>query len=133
MSDVRALLPKTRELGRRAAVESRAFTYAWRAGLFRLDRPRKGHVIFRAMDRLGQIGAAIDIAAIRHGDRPGLIDELGSLTFAELEDRSIALACALRARGVREGDTVGILCRNHRGFIDITFAAGQGSAPGSCT
>ena len=35
----------------------------------------------------------------------GLIDELGSLTFAELNERSNALACALSARGVREGDT----------------------------
>ena len=26
---------------------------------------------------------------------------------------------------MREGDAVGILCRNHRGFIDITFAAGK--------
>ena len=125
MSDVRALLPKTRELGRRAAVESRAFTYAWRAGLFGFDPPRKGLEIFRAIDRLGQLGAAIAIAAIRHGDRPGLIDERGSLTFAELDARSDALACALRARGVREGDGVGILCRNHRGFVDITFGAAK--------
>ena len=125
MSDVRALLPKTRELGRRAAVESRAFTYAWRAGLFGFDPPRKGLEIFRAIERLGQLGAAIAIAAIRHGDRPGLIDERGSLTFAELDARSDALACALRARGVREGDGVGILCRNHRGFVDITFGAAK--------
>ena len=77
------------------------------------------------MDRLGQIGAAIEIPAVRYADRPGLIDELGMLTFGQLKDRSIALASALRARGVREGDTVGILCRNHRGFIDVTFAAGR--------
>ena len=55
-------------------------------------------------------------AAIRHGDHPGLIDERGPLTFAELDARTNALACALRARGVIEGDSVGILCRNHRGF-----------------
>jgi fatty-acyl-CoA synthase len=55
----------------------------------------------------------------------GLIDELGSLTFTELNQRSDALTCALRDRGVGEEDCVGILCRNHRGFLDITFASAK--------
>src|SRR5258706_14645367 len=37
--------------------------------------------------------------------------------------RTDALACAMRARGLKEGDGVGILCRNHRGFLDSTFAS----------
>jgi acyl-CoA synthetase (AMP-forming)/AMP-acid ligase II len=113
------------ELGRRASVESRALTHVWRAGMIGLDPPRRTIEIFRALDRLGQLGGAIAVAAIRHGDRTGLIDELGSLTFSELNARSDAVACALRARGIGERDTVGILCRNHRGFVDITFAASK--------
>ena len=62
---------------------------------------------------------------LRHGDRVGLIDELGSLTFSELDQRSNALACALRERGVAEGSCIGILARNHRGFLDITFAGSK--------
>jgi fatty-acyl-CoA synthase len=89
------------------------------------DRPSRAIAIFRALDRLGQIGGAIAIAAIRHGDHPGLTDERGTLTFAELDVRSDALAYALRDRGLRESDGVGILCRNHRGFLDITFAAAK--------
>jgi fatty-acyl-CoA synthase len=90
-----------------------------------LDPPSRTVAIFRALDRLGQLGGAISIAAIRHGDRPGLIDERGTLSFAELDARSDALACGLRLRGLREGDGVGILCRNHRGFLDITFGAAK--------
>ena len=111
------------DAGRRASTEARSLRYAWRAGMIGLDPPKRTLEIFRAIDRLGQLGSAIAIAAIRHGERVGLIDELGSLTFADLHARSDALACGLRARGVGEGECVGILCRNHRGFLDITFAA----------
>jgi len=67
------------------------------------SRPRGRSPCFARIDRLGQLGGGIAIAAIRHGDRVGLIDELGSLTFTELDERSNALACALRARGGRRG------------------------------
>ena len=119
------LLSSSAQLARRAAVEARSAALAYRAGMLAIESPARTVRILRALDRLGQIGAAIEVAGIRHGPSLGLIDELGSLTFAQLNERSNALACALSARGVREGDTVGVLCRNHRGFIDITFAAGK--------
>ncbi len=89
------------------------------------EPPARALAAFRALDRLGQLGAAVAIAALRHGERTGLIDELGALTFNELNARSDALACALRARGIAEEAGIGILCRNHRGFLDITFAAAK--------
>ncbi len=110
---------------RRGVVESWAVTRAWRAGLMGGEAPGKTLAALRALDRLGQLGSAIVVAALRHGERVGLIDELGSLTFAQLDERSNALAVALRDRGLRAGDGVGILCRNHRGFMDITFAAAK--------
>ena len=123
-----SIVNRAAALGRRGVVESRALGHAYRAGMVGVDRPSRAIAIFRALDRLGQLGAAIAIAAIRHGDRTGLIDERGTLTFAELDARSDALACALRDRGLREGDGVGILCRNHRGFLDITFGAAKAGA-----
>jgi acyl-CoA synthetase (AMP-forming)/AMP-acid ligase II len=125
MADVPPPLMKPVQLGRRGAVESRALFHAWRAGMVGVDSPRRAVAVFRALDRLGQLGGAVAIAALRHGERVGLTDERGSLTFAELDARSDALAVALRARGLREGDCVGILCRNHRGFLDITFGASK--------
>src|SRR5581483_11900023 len=119
------MVSRVTELSRRAAVESRALRHVWRAGLIGLDPPARTLAVFRAIGRLGQLGGAIAVAAIRHGERPGLSDELGTLSFNALHARSDALASALRARGVGERDVVGILCRNHRGFLDITFAAAK--------
>jgi acyl-CoA synthetase (AMP-forming)/AMP-acid ligase II len=125
MTRLRPILESSIRLAHRGGVEARSAGYAWRAGMLTLESPARTAAILRAMDRLGQIGAAIEIPALRYPGRTGLIDELGSLTFAQLRDRSTALASGLRVRGLREGDTVGILCRNHRGFIDVTFAAGR--------
>ncbi|HEY3531481.1 MAG TPA: AMP-binding protein [Nocardioides sp.] len=61
--------------------------------------------------------------ALRDPDRLCLVDELGSLTFGEMHRRSNALARALADRGVREGDSVAVLCRNHRGFVDALVAS----------
>jgi fatty-acyl-CoA synthase len=112
-------------MGQRAVIEARSLMYAVRAGVLGNDPPHRAVAALQAMNRLGQIGGAITIARIRHGDRVGIEDELGSLTFRELDDRSSALASALRHRGVSDVDCVGILCRNHRGFLDATFAAGK--------
>ena len=63
--------------------------------------------------------------AVRAPHQIGLIDELGSLTFGEMHRRSNALARALAGQGVREGDGVAIMCRNHRGFIDASIAVAK--------
>lgn len=60
--------------------------------------------------------------ALRAPDRTAIIDERGSLTYAELQQRTNALARGLRARGVRAGDGVAVMCRNHRGFIEASIA-----------
>ena len=39
--------------------------------------------------------------------------------------RSNALARGLAARGVEEGDSVALMCRNHRGFVDASVAVAK--------
>ncbi|WP_309649785.1 AMP-binding protein [Nocardioides sp.] len=63
--------------------------------------------------------------ALRAPRQVGLIDELGVLTFGEMHERSNALARALRAQGVTEGDGVAVMCRNHRGFVDASIAVAK--------
>lgn len=63
--------------------------------------------------------------AIRTPDAVGIIDERGQLTWGELHRRSNALARGLAAQGVREGDAVAIMCRNHRGFIEASIAVAK--------
>ena len=59
-------------------------------------------------------------------DAIALHDELGSLTFAELESRSNSLARALqREPASRTGESVAVMCRNHRGFVDAIFACSK--------
>jgi fatty-acyl-CoA synthase len=63
--------------------------------------------------------------SVRDPDRLGLVDELGSLTYGEMQRRSNALARALADRGVAEGDSVAVMCRNHRGFVDAIVATAK--------
>jgi fatty-acyl-CoA synthase len=109
----------------RLPLEAQALITIARAGLMKPEPPRRLLQMALAFERYGVYGAAISIAALRDGDRPGLVDELGVLTFAELDRRSNALAHALREQGVRAGDGVGILCRNHRGMLDAIFGSAK--------
>ena len=63
--------------------------------------------------------------ALRNPNGVGIIDELGSLTYREIEERGTALADSLRDLGVGAGDGVAIMARNHRGFIDASLAAAK--------
>ena len=68
------------------------------------------------------VAGGFTAVAIRFPERTGLIDELGDLTFREIDERSNALADELASRGVGEGDGVALLARNHRGFLDAALA-----------
>ena len=92
------------------------------SGLVGPERPDRLLALYRTFERYGPLGAVLGAAAIRHGDRLGLVDELGSLTFTEMDQRSNALANTLRAGGIGPGDGVAILGRNHRGIYDASFA-----------
>jgi fatty-acyl-CoA synthase len=63
--------------------------------------------------------------AVLDPDRDGIVDEQGTITFGEVHRRSNAVARALAERGVGEGDSVAIMCRNHRGFVDATLGAAK--------
>ena len=64
----------------------------------------------------------IAVSAQRCPDRPALIDELGVLTYRELDMRANALAAALQQLPGGTPQMVGIMCRNHRGFVDALAA-----------
>ena len=66
----------------------------------------------------GGIGAL----ALRSPDKIGLIDELGELTWSEIDDRATRLAHGLGELGVSGGDSVAVLCRNHRYFVEVSTA-----------
>jgi fatty-acyl-CoA synthase len=57
--------------------------------------------------------------------RTAIVDELGTLTYADVHRRSNALARGLADLGVAEGDSVALMCRNHRGFVEATIAVAK--------
>jgi acyl-CoA synthetase (AMP-forming)/AMP-acid ligase II len=58
-------------------------------------------------------------------DRTWLVDERGELTFREVDRRTNALARGLQQLGVDEGDSIALMARNHRGFVEATVAAAK--------
>jgi acyl-CoA synthetase (AMP-forming)/AMP-acid ligase II len=95
-------------------------------GILRPTRPDKALRIVDAVRRWGPTPAAgYTASAIRHPHNTAIIDELGTLTFEEVHRRTNALAHSLSDAGVKEGDGVAIMIRNHRGFIDATVACSK--------
>ncbi|OBJ90701.1 acyl-CoA ligase FadD12 [Mycobacterium asiaticum] len=64
-------------------------------------------------------------AAQRCPDRPAVIDELGTLTWRELDERINALATALQKLPTGQPKVIGIMCRNHRGFVESLVASNR--------
>ncbi len=66
--------------------------------------------------------AAFVVSALRHPDEPAIVDELGDLTFGDVDRRTNALAHALADEGIGADDAVAIMCRDHRWFVEATVA-----------
>ena len=87
-------------------------------------RPDRYLRIAAAMRREGMgMTSGFASAAQRCPDRPGLVDELGTLTWRQLDERCNALAAALQQLPSGQPKVTGIMCRNHRGFVEALVAA----------
>jgi acyl-CoA synthetase (AMP-forming)/AMP-acid ligase II len=96
------------------------------AGVVRPMRPDRAWGVLRTIQKWGRSPAAGSISlAARFPDEPMIVDEIGTLTYSEVHTRTNALAHALSDAGIVEGDGVGIMCRNHRGFIEATVAVSK--------
>ena len=74
-------------------------------GMIQPVRPDKAVRSLLALRRWGPTpAAAYTASAIRYPDRKAIVDERGTLTFAEVDRRTNALARALRGAGISEQD-----------------------------
>ncbi|MCP2336463.1 AMP-binding protein [Actinomadura rupiterrae] len=97
----------------------------WDAGVLHPVRPDRALRMPFQFVRYGATPGTVEaMSALRFPDRTALLDDRGSLTHAELERRVAVLATALRSR-VEESDRVGVLCRNHRGFVEAVLAVSR--------
>jgi acyl-CoA synthetase (AMP-forming)/AMP-acid ligase II len=96
------------------------------AGILAPMRPDKALRVGSTFLRWGASPATgVATAAIHHPHEIAVIDERGALSWERLHRRSNALARSFAALGIGEGDGVGIMCRNHRGFLEATLAAAK--------
>ncbi|HVU71819.1 MAG TPA: AMP-binding protein [Mycobacteriales bacterium] len=95
-----------------------------RAGMLNPLRPDQVVSTAQAMKLYGRNAAgAIAAAAKRFPDAPAIVDERGRISFAQLDASTNGIARGLADLGVDHTTTVGILCRNHRGFVQAAVAA----------
>jgi len=87
--------------------------------------PHRYVAVMRALEAYGPAGAAIALASATQGNSVAILDERGAITFSELDKSSNALANALRTKGFKPGDSIGILARNHRGLFEAIFAGAK--------
>jgi len=96
------------------------------AGILGLSRPDKAAKVATTFLRWGASPATgVATAAHKYPHETMLIDERGSLSFERVHRRTNALAHAFAGMGIGHGDGIGIMCRNHRGFIEVTLAAAK--------
>jgi fatty-acyl-CoA synthase len=96
------------------------------SGILTPVRPDKAAKIGSTFIRWGASPATgIATAAVHYPHETAIVDELGLLSFERVHRRSNALAHAFAEMGIGYGDGVGIMCRNHRGFVEATLAAAK--------
>src|SRR3954465_10874267 len=116
-------IPSPGQLATEAQTKLHTLVTLTRAGIVHPERPDHLWNTARALLSFGTTPAAGYMAAARnHGDDPAIIDELGTLSFRDVHERTNALARALGAEGLEAGDNVAVMCRNHRGWIDAVVA-----------
>jgi fatty-acyl-CoA synthase len=96
------------------------------AGIVAPMRPDKALRIGGTFLRWGASPATgVATAAIHYPHEPAIVDERGVLSWERLHRRSNALAHAFAEMGIGPGDGVGVMCRNHRGFVEATLASAK--------
>ena len=95
------------------------------AGALKREPPQDIAAFVADMRRWGEFGMIPALNARRYPHRAAVIDDFGEMTFKELDDAANAVANGLLAKGVKGGDGVAILARNHRWFLVSVYAAGK--------
>jgi fatty-acyl-CoA synthase len=119
------VLTKAWEAATQVPTMARGLYVIRRSGLVPLGRPDRALRALLTLRRLGPIAGAAHVAAQRDHQAVGLVDELGPLTYRQLDTRSNALARALAQRGLDDTSVIALLARDHRGAVDTMVAAGK--------
>ncbi len=126
LSDLGAqALGKVARVAERGSAELHYLQKMIRSGAFGLEPPQNIAGMVADLRRWGEVGMIPALNARRTPNATAIIDDEGSMTFAELNDASNAVANGLLAIGVKGGDGVAILARNHRWFLIANYACAR--------
>lgn len=95
------------------------------AGALKIEPPQNVAAMFADIRRWGEFGMIPALNARRRPNATAIIDDDGEITFSELDDAANAVANGLVAKGVRGGDGVALLIRNHRWFLIALYGAAK--------
>jgi acyl-CoA synthetase (AMP-forming)/AMP-acid ligase II len=109
----------------RGSAELHYLLKMFEAGAFKLEPPQNIAAMAADIRRWGEFGMIPALNARRTPDRTAIIDDDGELTFKELDDAANAVANGMLAMGVKGGDGVAILARNHRWFLISVYGASR--------
>ncbi len=118
----------TDRIGRVAGrVGNEAYYLGWcmRSGMLGVASPLRVAQGAKAFLDYGMLGGVSMVPTTLHPKRTAIIDDRGEITYRELNDRINAIATAWLATGLKAGDGVAMLIRNHRGFFEAVFAAAR--------
>ncbi len=118
-------VPKIQQYADRGLAELHYLRKIIESGAFRLEPPLNYAAMAADMRKWGEIGMLPSFNARRTPNRAAIIDDDGSLTYKELDEAANAVARGLLAKGVRGGDGVAILARNHRWFAIAEFGCAR--------
>src|SRR5947209_8779246 len=129
LSDLPGPIPaKIQQYVERGAAELHYVRKIFEAGAFRLESPLKTAAMAADMAKWGEFGMLPSLNARRHPDRAACIDEDGEFSYRELDEAAHAVANGLIEKGVKGGDGVAILARNHRWFLIANYGAARTGA-----
>ncbi|BBX49863.1 long-chain-fatty-acid--CoA ligase FadD2 [Mycolicibacterium poriferae] len=98
------------------------------AGALKLEPPQDIVAFVADIRRWGEFGMIPALNARRTPNAAAVIDDFGEMTFKELDDAANAVANGLLAKGIKGGDGVAILARNHRWFLVSVYGAAKTGA-----
>jgi fatty-acyl-CoA synthase len=95
------------------------------AGALKIEPPQNIAAMLADIRRWGEFGMIPALNARRNPNGLAVIDDDGDLTFKELDDAANAAANGLLGIGVKGGDGVALLIRNHRWFLIALYGAAK--------
>ncbi|MFZ0835498.1 MAG: long-chain-fatty-acid--CoA ligase FadD2 [Mycobacterium sp.] len=116
---------KATQYADRGAAELHYVRKLFESGALKLESPRMVAAMAAEIARWGEMGMIPSVNARRTPHRVAVIDDEGTFTFRELDGAVNAAANRMVDMGVKGGDGVAILARNHRWFLIANYACAR--------